>query len=214
MNYNNDNFELVKKENPFLYESLEFNIAKILKKYNTRIYRLYTEYLASNKQNNYYGDKIYNCIYSLYLGSLTKDDLKELKFLNKNINKLINLLEFEFLATFTETEVLNIPPMQKDANIVIGADKIMLRDKNGFYSVHKNIQDKIDRENVIFDTLNSYLINKETIMNGNRDINSKILNRKEVLVLSNYLGYGSVRENLLSSQTRIKEKTLTKTKDL
>ena len=214
MNYNNDIFELVKKEYPELYESIEFNIANILKKYNTKMYRIYTEYLASNKQDNYYGDKVREYVYSLYLNSLTKDDLKELNFLNKRISKLIKHLEFEFLATFTETDVLNIPPMQKDANIVIGADKIMLRDKNGFYSVHKNIQDKIDRENVIFDTLNSYLINKETIMNGNRDINSKILNRKEVLVLSNYLGYGSTRENLLSSQTRKKEKTLTKTKDL
>ena len=214
MIYIDYNFESVKKENPELYKSIDFNMAKILKKYNTNMYRLFASYLASNKQDKYIGDKLRKYIYSLYLNSLGKDDLKELKFLNKNINKLINLLEFEFLATFTETEVLNIPPMQKDTNIVIGADKIMLRDKNGFYSVHKNIQDKIDRENVIFDTLNSYLINKETIMNGNRDINSKILNRKEVLVLSNYLGYGSTRENLLSSQTRIKEKTLTKTKDL
>lgn len=214
MNYNNDNFELVKKENPFLYESLEFNIAKILKKYNMRIYRLYTEYLASNKQNNYYGNKIYNYIYSLYLGSLTKDDLKELKFLNKRIYKLIKHLEFEFLATFIETHALDIPPMQNNSMIVENAKTIMLRDNNGFYSTNKNIQNKIDNEEAVFQTLNSYLINKECIMNGERTINSKILTRKEILVIANYLGYGSVRENILESQTRKKQKTLTKTKEL
>ena len=214
MNYIDYNFDLVKKENPELYESIEFNIAQILKKYNTSMYRLFTKYLASNKQDKYIGNKIYNYIYTLYLDSLTKDDLKELKFLNKRISKLIKHLEFEFLATFTETSALDIPPMQNNSNIINNANTIILRDINGFYSTDKNIQNKIDNEDAVFQTLNSYLINKENIMNGHRNINSKILNRKEVLVLSNYLGYGSVRENILESQTRKKQKTLTKTKGL
>ncbi len=214
MNNIDYNFDLVKKENPALYESLEFNIAKILKKYNARMYRLYTEYLASNKQNTYYEKKIKKYVYSLYLNSLNKEDLKELKIINKYINKLIKHLEFEFLATFTETNALGIPPMQNNSMIVENAKAIMLRDNNGFYSNDKNIQDKIDNEEAVFQTLNSYLINKESIMNGERTINSKILTRKEVLVIANYLGYGSVRENILESQTRKKQKTLTKTKGL
>lgn len=214
MNYIDYNFDLVKKENPELYESIEFNIALILKKYNTSMYKIYTEYLASNKQNPNYEKKITKYIYSLYLDSLTKEDLKELKFLNKRISKLIKHLEFEFLAKFTETSMLDIPPMQNNSLIVESANKIMLRDYNGFYSTDKNIQNKIDKEDVVFQTLNSYLINKEIIMSGNRDINSKILTRKEVLVIANYLGYGSIRDNLLKIQSRKTEKVSTKTKVL
>ena len=210
MNYIDYNFDLVKKENPELYESIEFNIAMTLKKYNTSIYKLYTEYLATNKQNTNYEKKIKKYIYSLYLDSLNKNDLKELKIINKYINKLIKQLEFEFLATFTETKALDIPPMQNNSNIINNANIIILRDNNGFYSNDKNIQDKIENEEALFQTLNSYLINKEKIMNGEREINSKILTRKEVLVIANYLGYGSIRKNILESQTRINEKVKTK----
>lgn len=210
MNYISYNFDLVKKENPELYESIEFNIAMTLKKYNTSIYKLYTEHLATNKQNTNYEKKIKRYIYSLYLDSLNKNDLKELKIINKYINKLIKQLEFEFLATFTETKALDIPPMQNNSNIINNANIIILRDNNGFYSNDKNIQDKIENEEALFQTLNSYLINKEKIMNGEREINSKILTRKEVLVIANYLGYGSIRRNILESQTRINEKVKTK----
>lgn len=210
MNYISYNFDLVKKENPELYESIEFNIAMTLKKYNTSIYKLYTEYLATNKQNTNYEKKIKKYIYSLYLNSLNKDDLKELKIINKCINKLIKQLEFEFLATFTETKALDIPPMQNNSNIINNANIIILRDNNGFYSNDKNIQDKIEDEEALFQTLNSYIINKEKIMNGEREINSKILTRKEVLVIANYLGYGSIRRNILESQTRNNEKVKTK----
>ena len=210
MNYIDYNFDLVKKENPELYESIEFNIAMTLKKYNTSIYKLYTEYLATNKQNTNYEKKIKKYIYSLYLDSLNKNDLKELKIINKYINKLIKQLEFEFLATFTETKALDIPPMQNNSNIINNANIIILRDNNGFYSNDKNIQDKIENEEALFQTLNSYLINKEKIMNGEREINSKILTRKEVLVIANYLGYGSIRRNILESQTRNNEKVKTK----
>ena len=214
MKYNDYNYELVKKEFPTLYESVEFNMAIVLKKYNTNMYKLYTEYLASNKQDTYLENKIKKYVYSLYLDSLSKEDLKELKFLNKRISKLIKLLEFTFLVTFTETHVLDIPPMQKNSMIVNNANKIILRDNIGFYSNDTNTQLKIINEEVIFKTLNSYLVNKESIMSGKREINSKTLTRKEVLVIANYLGYGSIRKNLLESQTREKEKTITKTKDL
>ena len=73
----NYNFELLKKENPKLYESIDLNIAQILKKYNTRMYKLFTAYIASDKKNVYFGDKIYKYLYDLYLDSLTIDDLKE-----------------------------------------------------------------------------------------------------------------------------------------
>lgn len=210
MNYMDYNYDLVKKEFPALYNSIEFNLAKILKKYNTNMYKLYAEYLATNKQNTLYEKKIKRYIYSLYLNSLNKEDKKELKIINKYINKLVRHLEFEFLLTFTETCALDIPPMQNNSNIINSANAIILRDNNGFYSNDKNIQDKIDNEEAFFQTLNSYLINKECIMSGERKINSKILTRKEILVITNYLGYGSIRRNILGSQTRNNEKVKTK----
>ena len=208
------NFELLKKENPKLYESIDLNIAQILKKYNTRIYKLFTAYLASDKKNVYFGDKIYKYLYDLYLDSLTIEDLKELKFLNKQINKLKKRIEFEFLAAFTETAIMDIPPMQKSELITDNANKMVLRDNDGFYSTNKHIQHKIDNEELVFKTMNSYLSNKEQIMNGERYINSKMLNRKEVLYIANYLGYGSVRNIILENQTRNKEKKFTKTKEM
>ena len=51
-------------------------------------------------------------------------------------------------------------------------------------------------------------------MSGKRTINSRILNRKEVLLVANYLRYGSIREETLENQTREKRKELTKTKEL
>ena len=62
--------------------------------------------------------------------------------------------------------------------------------------------------------MNSYLINKEKLMSGKRSIKSKVLNRKEVLFIANYLGYGSIRDNTLTNQKRKNEKNLVKTKEL
>ena len=210
---NDYNYDLVKKEFPTLYESVEFNIAKLLRKYNTRMYKCFTKYLATDKTNNYYKNKINIYLYSLYLDSLTKDDLKELKFLNKNIDHLIKKLNFEYLVTFSETGAVDIPPMQKDDSIINNANKIILRDNKGFYSTDKNIQNKINNEQAVFVTLHNYIKNKEKIMSGDRTINSTILNRKEVLLVANYLGYGSIREETLRKQTREEEKKLTKTKE-
>lgn len=211
---NNYNFELLERENKQLYESVDFNIAKILKKYNTSMYKYFTMFLASNKTNNYCGEKVYNYLYNLYLNSLTKDDLKELKFLNKQINRLKKKIEFEFLATFTETSIIDVPPMQNNELVINLSDKIILRDSEGFYSNINHVQNKIDNESVVFNTMNSYLINKEEIMGGKRSIKSKVLNRKEVLFVANYLGYGSIRDNTLTNQKRKNEKNLVKTKEL
>lgn len=211
---NNYNYDLVKKEFPTLYESVEFNIANLLRKYNTKMYKCFTKYLATDKTNTDYKDKIDKYLYSLYLDSLTKDDLKELKFLNKNIDYLIKKLDFEYLVTFSETGAVDIPPMQKDDSIINNANKIILRDNNGFYSTDENFQNKIVNEQAVFTTLHNYITNKEKIMSGKRTINSRILNRKEVLLVANYLRYGSIREEILESQTRKKEKVLTKTKEL
>ena len=134
---NNYNFELLERENKQLYESVDFNIAKILKKYNTSMYKYFTMFLASNKTNNYCGEKVYNYLYNLYLNSLTKDDLKELKFLNKQINRLKKKIEFEFLATFTETSIIDVPPMQNNELVINLSDKIILRDSEGFYRTNE-----------------------------------------------------------------------------
>ncbi len=211
---NNYNYDLVKKEFPTLYESVEFNIANLLRKYNTKMYKCFTKYLATDKTNMHYKNKIDSFLYSLYLDSLTKDDLKELKFLNKNIDYLIKKLDFEYLVTFSETGAVDIPPMQKDDSIINNANKIILRDNNGFYSTDESFQNKIVNEQAVFTTLHNYITNKEKIMSGKRTINSRILNRKEVLLVANYLRYGSIREEILESQTRKKEKVLTKTKEL
>ena len=208
------NFELLKKKNPKLYENIDLNIAQILKKYNTKMYKLFTAYLASGKKNIYFGNKIYKYLYDLYLDSLSMEDLKELKFLNKQINKLKKKIEFEFLAAFTETAIMDIPPMQTNELVTDNANKMIIRDKEGFYSINKHIQYKLDDEYLVFKTMNSYLTNKEEIMNGERNINSKTLNRKEVLYIANYLGYGSVRDIILEKQARKKEKKFTKTKEM
>ena len=122
---NEYNYDLVKKEFPTLYESVDFNIANLLKKYNTEMYRYFASYLASNKTNTYYKNKIDKYLFNLYLDSLTKEDLKELKFLNKQIKKLVKNLEFEFLATFTETDAVDIPPMQEDNSVIANARRII-----------------------------------------------------------------------------------------
>lgn len=210
----NYNYDLVKKEFPALYESIEFNIANLLKEHNTKMYKCYTAYIATDQSDVQYKKKIDKYLYSLYLDSLTKDDLKELKFLNKNINYLIKRIDFEYLVTFSETGAVDIPPMQKDDSIINNANKIILRDNNGFYSTDENFQNKIVNEQAVFTTLHNYITNKEKIMSGKRTINSRILNRKEVLLVANYLRYGSIREEILESQTRKKEKVLTKTKEL
>ena len=51
---NNYNYNLVKKEFPTLYESVEFNIANLLRKYNTKMYKCFTKYLATDKTNTDY----------------------------------------------------------------------------------------------------------------------------------------------------------------
>ena len=104
--------------------------------------------------------------------------------------------------------------MQKDDSIINNANKIILRDNNGFYSTDESFQNKIVNEQAVFTTLHNYITNKEKIMSGKRTINSRILNRKEVLLVANYLHYGSIREEILTSQTREKEKVFTKTKEL
>lgn len=210
----NYNYDLVKKEFPALYESIEFNIANLLKEHNTKMYKCYTAYVATDQSDVQYKKKIDKYLYSLYLDSLTKDDLKELKFLNKNINYLIKRIDFEYLVTFSETGAVDIPPMQKDESIIDNAKTIILRDNDGFYSNDVSFQNRIDYEQAVFETLHSYLLNKEEIMNGKRTINSKILNRKEALLIANYLGYAGTREKVLESQTREKGKLLTKTKGL
>lgn len=207
---NNYNFNLLKKENPTLYESIDFNILLILKKYNTNMYKYFVSYQASDKSNIYFGSKIYHYLYNLYLSSLTKNDLKELKILNRSIDKLKKGLEFEFLIKISETGAFNIPLMQDSENIVKNAQRIIMRDKEGFYSTNPLIQNQMDNLSVEFDALNSYLINKEKIMNGVRTNISKYLTAKDLLMIVNYLGYGSVREEILNSQSRKKEKQKTK----
>ena len=216
-------FELVKKEMPDLYESIEFKIAVILKKHNEKMYKLFTKYLADGEKEDY--NTIIKYINSLYLDSLTKEEAYKLRLLNKNIDYLMKKLEFEYLFTFTETGALGIPPMQKDESVVNNATKIILRDKDGFYSNDESVQNRINNDQVVFATLHSYLLNKEKIMNGNRSINprkmhdskllkTKRITREDVLYAANYLGYASVRKNILTSQQRTHGKILSKTKGL
>ena len=153
--------------------------------------------------------------------------LKKIEFTTSKVNSLLGIeltdkdietelkkLDFEYLITFSETGAVDIPPMQKDDSIINNANKIILRDNNGFYSTDESFQNKIVNEQAVFTTLHNYITNKEKIMSGKRTINSRILNRKEVLLVANYLHYGSIREEILTSQTREKEKVFTKTKEL
>ena len=50
-------------------------------------------------------------------------------------------------------------------------------------------------------------------MNGKRTIKKNTLPRKEVLILANFIGYGSFRDDLLENQARNKNKILIKSKE-
>lgn len=65
----------------------------------------------------------------------------------------------------------------------------------------------------MFNELHKILLEKEAIMSGNRKKRNNNLGRKEINILSRYLGYGYERTNLLISQNRYeKEKRKIKNK--
>lgn len=187
-------------------------IYEILNKYNKKIFNVFIEYLKSDKENIFLKKKIEDYLYKLYKSALSSKQVKQFNIIDRGIKQIFKKLQFQYLMKFDETGALNIPPMQQDSSIVDNAEKYILRDKKGYYSNNAHIQNSMNINHDIFDKLHIYILGKEEIMSGQITMHNHKLSRKEFLIISYYLGYGSARDNLLEEQKCNTEKNIQKTK--
>lgn len=187
-------------------------IYEILNKYNKKFFNVFIEYLKSDKENIFLKKKIEDYLYKLYKSALSSKQVKQFNIIDRGIKQIFKELQFQYLMKFDETGALNIPPMQQNSSVVDNAEKYILRDKKGYYSKNAHIQNSMNINHDIFDKLHIYILGKEEIMSGQVTMHNHKLSRKEFLIISYYLGYGSARDNLLEKQKRNTEKNIQKTK--
>ncbi len=186
---------------------LNQSLQLVLKKHYFILYQKAKRTLKNNNQQINKINKIKKYIYKLYISTLTNEDLEQLKKLNSYLKYFADKIECEIYSNLNETNISQ--DSINDSNQFI----IILRDLEGFYSSNKYFQNYIDKNRVMFDELHKILLEKEAIMNGNRKKRNNNLSRKEISILSRYLGYGYERTNLLISQNRYeKEKRKIKNK--
>lgn len=185
-------------------ELLNKELLNIFKKKKILAYELYKEYLKGNYEDIIIDNRIYKLVLNMYLSSLPHDDRKALKTINNTIFEIKNNIQKNLLATVYETRITNNPQTFYNNVLKEQEDIIALRDKNGFYGIDKILQELLNEYQLELKVLHSEISNKEQIMNGDREIYKHNLCRSEVLILSNYLGYGSARDDVLKQADRAK----------
>lgn len=187
-------------------------IYEILNKYSKKHFNIFIEYLKTDKENIFLKNKVQDYLYKLYKSALSSEQVKQFNIIDRGIKQTLKELQFQYLMKFNETGALSIPPMQKNNSVVDNAEMYILRDKKGYYSNNAHIQNSMNVNHDLFDKLHIYILGKEEIMSGQVTMHNHKLSRKEFLIISYYLGYGSARDNLLEKQKRHKEKIIQKTK--
>lgn len=192
---------------------LKGEVLNIFKNYDSRTYKLYSEYIKANISNKRTNEKIEKRALALYLSSLTKDDLKRLSIVQQCIDALKKSIETNTLSTIYETHIINMPDTFYSNYISQNASIIGIRNTNGFFGIDEQTQKEFDLHKIEFDCLHKQLLIKEEIMSGQMPIRKNTLSRREVLILANYIGYGSYRDNLLENQQVDNNKVLIKNKE-
>lgn len=188
-------------------------VLKIFKNWDSHAYNIYKDYLIGNTNDRKKNEKIEKRALALYLSSLTKEDLKRLKIVQRVINYLKKSIEFSTLSTVYETHIIDMPETFYNNCISENANVIGIRNKDGFFGINTQIQKEFDLYKEEFECLHKQLLIKENIMSGQMTIKKNTLTRKEVLFLANYIGYGSYRDNLLENQQVNNNKVLIKNKE-
>ena len=192
-------------------EVVNKNLIEILKKHNMIAYKLYKNYLTSDKFDSAKDKHIKKIALKLYLNSLEKDEQSSIKEINKAIKGTKQEIQNNLLSTFYETYAIDIAQTSYNNILMQQAQVIAFRDSKGFYGTNNIIQKELDNCSLELSILNNQINNKEELMNGKRNIRKNTLCRKEALVLSYFLGYGEARDELLNNQDR--NKVLTKNKE-
>lgn len=192
-------------------EVLNEKIIEIFKKHNIMAYELYKEYLHDNKMNSKTERKIKKAALNLYLNSLEKDEKLAFQTINKAIAATQKDIQCNLLTTFYETYAIDIVQTYYNDLLMKQANTIAFRDNQGFYGINESIQIGLDSCSLELNILNNQIHNKEELMNGKRTIRKNTLCRKEVIILSYFLGYGEARDEILNNQDR--NKVLTKNKE-
>lgn len=193
-------------------EVLNEKIIEIFKKHHIVAYELYKEYLNDNKIDFKTEKKIKKVSLNMYLNSLEQDEKLAVKAINKAINATKKDIQFNLLATFYETYAIDIVQTYYNELLMKQANIVSFRDNQGFYGINETIQTGLDSCSLELNVLNNQIHNKEELMNGKRTIKKNTLCRKEVLILSYFLGYGDARDEILNNQDR--NKVLTKNKGI
>lgn len=192
-------------------EVVNKNLIEILKKHNMIAYKLYKNYLTSDKFDSAKDKHIKKIALELYLNSLEKYEQSSIKKINKAIKGTKQEIQNNLLSTFYETYAVDMVPTLYNDLFMKQANIIAFRDSKGFYGLNDGIQTELNNCSLELSILNNQINNKEELMNGKRTIRKDTLCRKETLILSYFLGYGEARDELLNAQDR--NKVLTKNKE-
>lgn len=142
----------------------------------------------------------------MYFRFLSKDELADLKEINKLIKMFKTDIEKELEFTFYETYATNMPnnsfDKRDEQNIKSASETVILRDKEGFYGIDENINNTINKYKIELEILHNLITRKEEIMSKSIP-NNKELN-EQLMFISSELGYGKVREIILQQQDRNK----------
>lgn len=190
---------------------IKIKALQVFEKRDTRSYKISKDYLNGSTYNKRKNQTIEKRALKLYLSSLSKEDLKRLNIVEKCINAIKKSIEISTLTTIYETHIINMPQIPYKNCISQNASIIGIRNKDGFFGVDEQSQKQFDSCKHDLDCLHKLLLIKEQIMSGNSDIKKNTLTRKETIILANFLGYGSCRNDLLKDQT--KDRILIKSKE-
>lgn len=186
------------------YSKINSELLKLLKKHDVLGYVMCKHDLQNNT-NPFQNIRIQSRLYNLFLNSLSKEDAKSIRLIDKEIRKLSKNLEFELLGSLSETNIIDLP-RQSTKQALEHASVIALRDNQGFYPVDKNFDVVLDKYTDELILINNLIKNKERIMNSDLPIKNNKLSNKEAKLLSYALGYGRLREEILNNNSREKHK--------
>ena len=150
----------------------------------------------------------------LYYKSIDKESREDLKEINKMILKWIKNIENKLGFTFYETYAIDMPNHNFDIrdieHIKNSSEIVAYRDKEGFYGIDDKLQNRLNEIKIELDILHNLITRKEEIMNADTMLVTPKISKEELKYISEQLGYGSVRENILENQARNKKKSFVK----
>ena len=143
---NNYNYDLVKKEFPTLYESVEFNIANLLRKYNTKMYKCFTKYLATDKTNMHYKNKIDSFGSNYEIKRLDKELNKKIEKAALKRIKIKNMNLLNFQENVSDYKISNNENTNQNTNQTKSSSSnlIKLKNNNEFSINEKAEKEKIE----------------------------------------------------------------------